>query len=158
MLGWVFSCFRYPPNSDMDYRIFNWEFRLFHAIAVSCLIVWNACTCFDRWAADDATARQRRKLCCRSWDPDPMPPALGQGSSVWMSTGRFCDLPPGATSRSFRRSTCPATATLLCKPCRYYNSVLKQQQNNWGGGGRGAGGRAVHLINPAWEIRVTLKD
>ena len=31
MLGWVFSCFRNPPNFDMDYRIFNvltWSFYM----------------------------------------------------------------------------------------------------------------------------------
>ena len=30
---WVFSCFRNPPNSDMDYRIFNvrtWSFLCVH--------------------------------------------------------------------------------------------------------------------------------
>ena len=31
---WVFSCFRNPPNSDMDYRIFNMCTRSFLCVRI----------------------------------------------------------------------------------------------------------------------------
>jgi len=78
----------------------------------------------DRLAANAAMTHWRRQLCCHCLALDPTPLVLGQGSLVLTNTGRFCSLPPSATLRSFQRSTCLATVTLPCEPCRYVSFVF----------------------------------
>ena len=64
---WVFSCFRNPPNSDMDYTIFKRAYMtiLVHAYTHRGLPVWH--THWQRVSTTFFDPENCHKLCVCSW-------------------------------------------------------------------------------------------